>query len=555
MASTGGEKMKGCGPKLFNAKGKKAAKSTDNRSCHAAEPGPSSSKVALSPPLRTLSEVRSMRLSHFLAQSSNNTTTEPIRIFVSTWNVGGKTPTAALNLDDFLPPDDKSDIYVLGFQEIVPLNAGNVLVIEDNEPAARWLVLINQALNRPADVDANVFQHEPSPSVDSSSSRASSSLDTSFSDLSKTASGAAIFQKSLLKAISKSFMPVRRKQLKACNCPVEMTKTSYRDACFRCPKAYADETDSSEEDEEEEVKDKEKSRDSYGSVTDGISSAPAARDQLKYNLIVCKQMVGIFVTVWVKKELVQHIGHLRKSCIGRGILGCLGNKGCISVSMTLHQTSFCFVCSHLASGQKEGDEFRRNSDVLEILRLTMFSRICRRSGRKIPEKILEHDKVIWLGDLNYRIALSYADTKKLLMENNWDALFEKDQLKIERDAGRVFKGWNEGKIYFAPTYKYSFNSDAYAGETATSKKKRRTPAWCDRILWRGDGIMQLSYYRGESRFSDHRPVCGTFVVEVEVLNQRTKRRSSNADMRIGAEELLPTGKGKGTARNVTLPRV
>ena len=51
------------------------------------------------------------------------------------------------------------------------------------------------------------------------------------------------------------------------------------------------------------------------------------------------------------------------------------------------------------------------------------------------------------------------------------------QLKIERDAGRVFKGWNEGKIYFAPTYKYSFNSDAYAGETATSKKKRRTPAW------------------------------------------------------------------------------
>ncbi|CAO2177798.1 unnamed protein product [Urochloa humidicola] len=554
MASTGEEKMKGCGPKLFTAKGKKAVKSTDNPSRHAAnEPGPSPSKVALSSPLRTLSEVRSMHLSHFLAQSSNNTTTEPIRIFVSTWNVGGKTPTAALNLDDFLPPDDNSDIYVLGFQEIVPLNAGNVLVIEDNEPAARWLVLINQALNRPADIDASVFPHEPSPSVDSSSSRASSSLDTSFSDLSKTASGATIFQKSLLKAISKSFMPVRRKQLKACNCPVEVTTTSYRDACFRCPKAYADETDSSEEDEEEEAKGKDKPRDSYGSVIDGITSAPAARDQLKYNLIACKQMVGIFVTVWVKKELVQHIGHLRKSCIGRGILGCLGNKGCISVSMTLHQTSFCFVCSHLASGQKEGDEFRRNSDVLEILRLTMFSRICRRTGRKIPEKILEHDKVIWLGDLNYRIALSYADTKKLLMENNWDALFEKDQLKIERDSGRVFKGWSEGKIYFAPTYKYSFNSDVYAGETATSKKKMRTPAWCDRILWRGDGIMQLSYYRGESRFSDHRPVCGTFVVEVEVLNKKTKRRSSNADMRIGAEELLP--KGKGSARNMSSPGI
>nr|CDM84688.1 unnamed protein product [Triticum aestivum] len=548
--------LQGCRPKLFGAKEKKSAKRTDSPGCNAAhELGPSPSKTVSASPLRTLSGVKSIRLSHFLAQpSSINRTTEPVRIFVSTWNVGGKAPTAELNMDDFVPPDDRSDIYVLGFQEIVPLNAatctrlpffnaGNVLVIEDNEPAARWLVLINQALNRPADNDTNVFQHPTSPSVDSTSSRASSSLDTSFSELTKTASGSTIFQKSSLKAIRKPFMPMQRKRLKACNCPAEMIKSSYRDACFRRPKKHAGETDSSGEEE------KENTRDSCGSVLSEVTSAPTARDQLKYNLIVCKQMVGIFVTVWVKKELVQHIGHLRTSCIGRGILGCLGNKGCISVSMTVHQTSFCFICSHLASGQKEGDEFRRNSDVLEIMRLTLFSRLCRKIGRRIPEKILEHDKVIWFGDLNYRIALSYEDTKRLLTENNWDALFEKDQLKIERDAGRVFRGWNEGKIYFAPTYKYSSNSDAYAGETATSNKKRRTPAWCDRILWQGDGTSQLSYYRGESRFSDHRPVCGTFIVEVEALNRKTKRRSSNADMKIGAEELLPTdkNKGKGTA--------
>ncbi|BAH91351.1 Os01g0814200, partial [Oryza sativa Japonica Group] len=147
------------------------------------------------------------------------------------------------------------------------------------------------------------------------------------------------------------------------------------------------------------------------------------------------------------------------------------------------------------------------------------------------------------------------NTKNFLMENNWDVLFERDQLKIERDAGRVFKGWNEGKIFFAPTYKYSYNSDAYASETATSNKKRRTPAWCDRILWRGDGILQLSYYRGESRFSDHRPVCGTFIVEVEVLNRKAKMRPSNANMKIGAEELLPQGnnKGKGTTLLAHMP--
>ncbi|KAG0479130.1 hypothetical protein HPP92_013849 [Vanilla planifolia] len=144
-------------------------------------------------------------------------------------------------------------------------------------------------------------------------------------------------------------------------------------------------------------------------------------------------------------------------------------------------------------------------------------------------------------DLNYRIALSYRETKSLLEENNWNALLEKDQLKIEREAGRVFEGWKEGKICFAPTYKYSSNSDTYVGEVATSTKKRRTPAWCDRILWHGDGIEQLFYVRGESKLSDHRPIFAIFSVEVEVLNDRYKKELSTKNMKISVEELLPKG--------------
>lgn len=535
MAFSHDGKMKGCQTNLFRTKDKKVVKMTDSASCSTAKCGSSNSKSPSSSPFRKLSEVRSIRLNHFLSHSSNATKYEHVRIFVSTWNVGGKAPTAELKLDDFLPVDDHSDIYVLGFQEIVPLNAGNVLVIEDNEPAARWLALINRALNQPVDTVDDIFQHKPYPSLDSTSSRSTPCLDGSFSNRSRTASGSIIFQKSL-KSIKKSYMPSQRKQLKFCNCPVEMAKKSYKDACFWCPQAYANDMDSSEEDELDD-----NLNDIFGLNDDDVtSSVSASRDQLKYNLISCKQMVGIFVTVWAKKELMQHIGHLRTSCVGRGIMGYLGNKGCISVSMTLYQTSFCFICSHLASGEKEGDELRRNLDVLEILRLTQFRRICRRAGRRIPEKILDHERVIWLGDLNYRISLSYEDTKKLLTENNWDALFEKDQLNIQRASGSVFKGWSEEKIYFAPTYKYSCNSDSYAGETATSKKKRRTPAWCDRILWHGDGIAQLSYFRGESQFSDHRPVCGTFIVEVKRLDGQSKRRPSNTNIRIGAEELLPT---------------
>ena len=66
-------------------------------------------------------------------------------------------------------------------------------------------------------------------------------------------------------------------------------------------------------------------------------------------------------------------------------------QGCISVSMLFHKTSFCFLCSHLASGEKEGDELRRNLDVVEILRNTQFPRICKTSSSRVPEKILDHE--------------------------------------------------------------------------------------------------------------------------------------------------------------------
>ncbi|XP_068662438.1 type I inositol polyphosphate 5-phosphatase 10-like [Aristolochia californica] len=441
-----------------------------------------------------------------------------LRIFVATWNVGGKTPHNGLNLDNFLQVDNQSDIYVLGFQEIVPLNAGNVLVIEDNEPAAKWLSLINQSLNKT----------ECAITLGSSSDLCTSAGFQASRD-SKSPTSLLFFQKPSLKTVSKSFRTEKGRKLKSCNCLPEVEKKYAKESCFRCQEAIAREEDSSSEEEDG----------TNGFMVTEIPSA-SFNNHLKYSLIASKQMVGIFVTIWVKKELVQHISHLRLSCMARGIMGCLGNKGCISVSMYLHQTSFCFVCSHLASGEKEGDELRRNLDVIEILKNTQFPRICKTPNRRIPETILEHDRVIWLGDLNYRIALSYSETRKLLENNEWHALLEKDQLKIEREAGRVFKGWHEGKIYFAPTYKYSYNSDTYAGETITSKKKRRTPAWCDRILWHGDGITQLSYIRGESRFSDHRPVCAVFVVDAEVVDCRSKKGIPSSNIKIEVEELLPS---------------
>ncbi|AQK63949.1 Type IV inositol polyphosphate 5-phosphatase 7 [Zea mays] len=260
---------------------------------------------------------------------------------------------------------------------------------------------------------------------------------------------------------------------------------------------------------------------SHLNLEDWLHTSPAADIYvIGYCLVASKQMVGIFLMVWVRSDIREHVKNLKVSCVGRGLMGYLGNKGSISMSMSLHQTSFCFVCTHLTSGQKDGDQLRRNADVVEILRKTRFPHVHGAGEEKSPETILDHDRVIWLGDLNYRIALSYRSVKALVEMHNWKQLLEKDQLRIEQRFGRVFAGWREGRIYFPPTYKYSYNSDRYAGDDMRPNEKRRTPAWCDRILWYGRGLSQLCYVRGESRFSDHRPVYSVFTAEVRIPSQQ-----------------------------------
>ncbi|XP_066366937.1 uncharacterized protein [Miscanthus floridulus] len=246
----------------------------------------------------------------------------------------------------------------------------------------------------------------------------------------------------------------------------------------------------------------------------------AKRKRLEFVRIISKQMVGIFLSIWVRRSLRKHIQNLRVSTVGVGAMGYIGNKGSISVSMSIHQTPFCFVCCHLAAGEKDGDDLKRNSNVEEILRRTVFNPV---NAVGMPMRIHDHERIICLGDLNYRINLSYERTHELISKQDWDGLFERDQLKRELRKGCTFDGWFEGVISFPPTYKYEFDSEYYASDE--SKSGRRTPAWCDRILSYGKGIRLLSYKRGELTLSDHRPVAAVYVAEVEVSRRRKLQRA------------------------------
>ncbi|KAK4434042.1 Type IV inositol polyphosphate 5-phosphatase 7 [Sesamum alatum] len=514
-------------------------------------------------------------------------------LFVSTWNVGGKSPNSNMKLDDWLHSAPPADIYVLGFQEIVPLSAGNILGAEDNGPAKKWLALIKRTLNNAPGTSGGSACYTPSPVPDpvaewnadfEGSTRQNASAffhRRSFQTPQycwNMENDASISQPRLDRRFSvcdqvifghrrSDFDPNMRWGYRQSDCSSSQRPSDYSStrrpsdyssgprpsdySSSRRPSNYSwgqrpsdfsrwgSDEDLLPDDSPSTVLHSPMSYSTYAPA----DNAYAAPGNPRYSLVASKQMVGIFLTVWVRSELTEHVRNIKVSCVGRGLMGYLGNKGSISISMLLHQTSLCFVCSHLTSGQKEGDELRRNADVMEILRKTRFPRVNSTDDEKSPETVLEHDRVVWLGDLNYRIALPYRSAKALVEMQNWRALLEKDQLRIEQRRGRVFDGWREGKIYFPPTYKYSHNSDRYTGDDMHPKEKRRTPAWCDRILWHGGGLQQLSYVRGESRFSDHRPVSSVFWAEIESVPDRLRKSTSCSSSRIEVEELLPYSHG------------
>ncbi|XP_043106159.1 synaptojanin-1 isoform X1 [Puntigrus tetrazona] len=248
----------------------------------------------------------------------------------------------------------------------------------------------------------------------------------------------------------------------------------------------------------------------------------------KYVLLASEQLVGVCLFVFIRPQHAPFIRDVAVDTVKTGMGGATGNKGGVAIRMLFHTTSICFLCSHFAAGQSQVKE--RNDDYNEITRKLSFP-----MGRLL----YSHDYVFWCGDFNYRINIPNEETKELIRQQNWDALIAGDQLVEQKNAGQVFRGFIEGKLDFAPTYKYDLFSEDY-----DTSEKCRTPAWTDRVLWKrrkwnfdktaeelelnvvGAPVNEedqcpwspgeLKYYgRAELKTSDHRPVVA--IIDVDVL--------------------------------------
>lgn len=234
------------------------------------------------------------------------------------------------------------------------------------------------------------------------------------------------------------------------------------------------------------------------------------------------RMQGLLLLFFAKHQHLPFVQILSTKSTPTGLFGYWGNKGGINICLKLYGYYVSIINCHLPPHMANNDQRLQHFD--RILEMQNFE------GQNIPN-ILDHDLILWFGDMNFRIEdFGLHFVRESIKNRCYSDLWEKDQLSIAKKHDPLLREFQEGPLLFPPTYKFDKNSNNYD----TSEKKRK-PAWTDRILWRlkrqpqanphtprlpaPHFCLTLRSYVSHMVYciSDHKPVTSTFDLELKPL--------------------------------------
>ncbi|XP_057957052.1 type I inositol polyphosphate 5-phosphatase 12 isoform X2 [Malania oleifera] len=291
-----------------------------------------------------------------------------------------------------------------------------------------------------------------------------------------------------------------------------------------------------------------------------------------------RQLAGLLIALWVRKDLRTHVGDIDAAAVPCGFGRAIGNKGAVGLRMRVYDRIMCFVNCHFAAHLEAVN--RRNADFEHVFRNMSFNRSsnlqnaaavgvssaaqmlssAKAAGNNSEDgkpELSEADLVAFFGDFNYRLhGISYDEARDFVSQRCFDWLREKDQLRAEMKAGKVFQGMREAIVRFPPTYKFERRQPGLGGYD--SGEKKRIPAWCDRILYRDNRsattsecglecpvVSSVLLYEAcmDVTDSDHKPVRCKFHVEIAHADRSVRRKEfgeivrSNEKIKSMLEEL------------------
>ncbi|KAK1390890.1 type I inositol polyphosphate 5-phosphatase 12-like [Heracleum sosnowskyi] len=277
-----------------------------------------------------------------------------------------------------------------------------------------------------------------------------------------------------------------------------------------------------------------------------------------------RQLAGLLIAIWVRTSIRTYVGDLDAGAVACGLGRTIGNKGGVGLRLRVYDRIMCFVNCHFAAHLEAVN--RRNADFSHIYRTMTFrsnlvsnvsagvsstaqgvrsTDAVESNPSKGKPELAEADLVIFCGDFNYRLfGISYDDARDLVSQRSFDWLRERDQLRAEMKAGKVFQGMREAIVRFPPTYKFDIGKPGLGGYD--SGEKKRIPAWCDRVLFRDNRssstqecnlefpvVASVLEYEAcmDVVESDHKPVRCKLTVNIANVDRSARRNETGEIIR------------------------
>ena len=226
-------------------------------------------------------------------------------------------------------------------------------------------------------------------------------------------------------------------------------------------------------------------------------------------------LVGIYCICFTKTKLKEKINVINTNVIKTGLLGTLGNKGYVTLSLKYMNNILSFAVAHLEAGKNN------NQERIDTLKQILDTSINNYSDFKFRNS----DYWIILGDLNFRIETSFEIAFTKIRNKEYKDLIRYDQFYVNCKRDRDMAIVIEGPINFAPTYKFAPGSNNYINDS----EKIRIPSYTDRILFVDKrGIKNMIYKNIPTlMYSDHRPVYAGF--EIDLIDNGIIKRKYNSN--------------------------
>lgn len=259
------------------------------------------------------------------------------------------------------------------FQEVVPLNAGNVLGSETRWPIPKWESIIRRTLNKSFELESNhkSYSAPPSPVLKTCSAAdimadvddTITSADSNDPESQKLHGVIEMGKKFQLKSTNSID---RYSRLDWPEHPLDITSPQLLSSSFKLRRVLSssarvgsDWMDNAQICGLKRVhhstgnlglmwmaqEEKCKVFDSFDDISDQCSEEEedlfeisevehenevledgVVKSHPRYVRIVSKQMVGIYISIWVRRRLRRHINNLKVSPVGTGLMGYMGNK-------------------------------------------------------------------------------------------------------------------------------------------------------------------------------------------------------------------------------------